>query len=174
MKICLCACVIFTTAVFRCRHSCGTDSLWSVHCTSGTLVACCSARPQPAQSLLSLLGATNVVSLSWSFAEMQVNSSSEPLVYKSQEVFWMKTCACRDGTLKKNNQTRWEWHHNTLTPSLHLVQFCHHLHKIICFVFVSCVHRGVVEGSGEGSAWCVVRLVMCKGNELCCEWVATQ
>ena len=24
----------------------------------------------------------------------------------------------------KTNQTRWEWHHNTFTPSLHLVQFC--------------------------------------------------
>ena len=24
----------------------------------------------------------------------------------------------------KTNQTRWEWHHNTFTPSLHLVPFC--------------------------------------------------
>ena len=27
------------------------------------------------------------------------------------------------------NQTRWEWHHNTFTSFLHLVPFCHHLHK---------------------------------------------
>ena len=24
----------------------------------------------------------------------------------------------------KTNQTRWEWHHNNFTPSLHLVPFC--------------------------------------------------
>ena len=24
----------------------------------------------------------------------------------------------------KTNRTRWEWHHNTFTPSLHLVPFC--------------------------------------------------
>ena len=24
----------------------------------------------------------------------------------------------------KTNQTRWEWHHSTFTPSLHLVPFC--------------------------------------------------
>ena len=26
--------------------------------------------------------------------------------------------------LQRFNQTRWEWHHNTFTPSLHLVPFC--------------------------------------------------
>ena len=31
----------------------------------------------------------------------------------------MKTSTCRDGTLK----TRWEWHHNTFAPSLHLAPF---------------------------------------------------
>ena len=30
---------------------------------------------------------------------------------------------CRDGTLK-TSQTRWERHHNTFTPFLHLVPFC--------------------------------------------------
>ena len=35
----------------------------------------------------------------------------------------MKTCACRDGTLK-TRQTRWERHHNIFIPSLHLVPFC--------------------------------------------------
>ena len=39
------------------------------------------------------------------------------------------------------------------TPSLHLVPFCQ-----LCFVFVSCVHRRVVEGSGMGSAGCGVRV----------------
>ena len=56
----------------------------------------------------------------------------------------------------KTSQTRWERHHNTFTPSLHLVLFCQ-----LCFVFVSCVHRRVVElveGSGEGSAGCVVHV----------------
>ena len=31
----------------------------------------------------------------------------------------MKTNECRNGTLQ-TYQTRWEWHHNTFTPSLHL------------------------------------------------------
>ena len=34
----------------------------------------------------------------------------------------------------KNNQTRWEQHHDTFTPSLHLVPFCQ-----LCFVFVVCI-----------------------------------
>ena len=54
----------------------------------------------------------------------------------------------------KTSQTRCERHHNTFTPSLHLVPFCQ-----LCFVFVSCVHRRVtVEGSGEGSSGCVVHV----------------
>ena len=53
----------------------------------------------------------------------------------------------------KTNPTRWEWHHNNFTPSLHLVPFCQ-----LCFVFVSCVHRRVVEGSGMGSAGCGVHV----------------
>ena len=35
------------------------------------------------------------------------------------------------------NQTRWEWHHTTFTPSLHLVPFCCHLHKYaLCLLVV--------------------------------------
>ena len=49
----------------------------------------------------------------------------------------------------KTSRTRWERHHNTFTPSLHLVPFCQ-----LGFVFVSCVHRRVEEGSGEGIAMC--------------------
>ena len=49
----------------------------------------------------------------------------------------------------KTSRTRWERHHNTFTPSLHLVPFCQ-----LCFVFVSCVHMRVEEGSGEGIAVC--------------------
>ena len=36
----------------------------------------------------------------------------------------------------KTNQTRWEWHHNIFTPSLHLVPFCRHLHKYGSCLFV--------------------------------------
>ena len=65
-----------------------------------------------------------------------------------------KTSACGYGTLK-TNQTRME-----ITPQ--------HLHTIptslaillpltqICFVFVSCMQRRVVEGSGVSSGGCVV------------------
>ena len=72
---------------------------------------------------------------------------------KSQQVFfWMKSSTFRDGTLKKkqNSQTRWEWHYNTFTPSLHLVPFCQ-----LC---VCCVHRRVMDGNGVGSAGCVVHV----------------
>ena len=44
----------------------------------------------------------------------------------------------------KTSQTRWERHHNTFTPSLHLVPFC--------LVLVVCI------GSGLGSAGCVVHV----------------
>ena len=55
-----------------------------------------------------------------------------------KNVFRMKTSACRDGTLKNQpNKMR-------MTPQ--------HIHTVptscqLCFVFVSCVHRRVVEGS---------------------------
>ena len=49
----------------------------------------------------------------------------------------------------KTNQTRWEWHYITFTPSLHLVPFCQ-----LCPVFVICSHRRVVEGSGVGGIAC--------------------
>ena len=67
----------------------------------------------------------------------------------------------------KTNQTRWE----SMTPQ--------HFHTIptscailppltqICYVFVSCVQRRVVEGSGVGSGGCVVHFDV-HGSELCC------
>ena len=61
----------------------------------------------------------------------------------------MKTSACRDGTLK-NQPNKMD---NTFTPSLHLVSF-----RKLWFVFVSYVHRGVVESSGVGSAGCGVHV----------------
>ena len=68
-----------------------------------------------------------------------------------KKVFQRKTSACRDGTLKNQpNKMRTTPQH---TPSLHLVPFCQ-----LCFVLVSCVHRRVVEGSGEGSGGCVVHV----------------
>ena len=60
----------------------------------------------------------------------------------------------------KTSQTRRERHHNTFTPSLHLVPFCQ-----LCFVFVSCVHRRVEKGSGEGIAVCCVHVDV---HGVCC------
>ena len=65
----------------------------------------------------------------------------------------------------KTSQTRRERHHNTFTPSLHLVPFCQ-----LCFVFVSCVHRRVVESSGEGSGGCVMHVEV--HGECVTLWVA--
>ena len=50
----------------------------------------------------------------------------------------------------KTKQTTWD-DPSILSPSLHLVAFCQ-----LCLVFVSCVRRRVVEGSGVGSAGYVV------------------
>ena len=52
----------------------------------------------------------------------------------------------------KTKQTTWD-DPSIFSPSLHLVAFCQ-----LCLVFVSCVHRRVVEGSGVGSAGCVVNV----------------
>ena len=50
----------------------------------------------------------------------------------------------------KTRQTRWEQHHNTFIPSLHLVPFC---------LVLVCVHKRVVEGTGLGSGHeCVVHV----------------
>ena len=51
----------------------------------------------------------------------------------------------------KTNQTRREWHHNTFTPSLHLVPFCHHLHKYALCLLVVCR-----EGLWKAVGWVVV------------------
>jgi len=55
-------------------------------------------------------------------------------------------------------QTRLEWHHNTFTPSLHLMPFCCHLHKYALCLLV--VRRGLwkaasVVGSAGSACWCV-------------------
>ena len=39
-----------------------------------------------------------------------------------------------------------------------------------CFVFVSCVHSRVVEGSWEGIAGCVVHVAV-HGECVCCGWM---
>ena len=51
----------------------------------------------------------------------------------------------------KTNHTRWKWHH--YTPSLHLKPILPTDTNMLC---VSCMQRRVVEGSGKGSAGCVV------------------
>ena len=58
-----------------------------------------------------------------------------------KKVFRTKTGVCRDGTLK-NQPNKIGTTHNTFTSSIHLVPF-----QLVCFVFVSCVHSRVVEGS---------------------------
>ena len=61
----------------------------------------------------------------------------------------MKTSGCRDGTLKNqpNKMGTTPQHIHTIPTS------CAILPTVFC---VSCVHRRVVEGSGEGIAGCVV------------------
>ena len=60
---------------------------------------------------------------------------------------------------------------DTTTLSHHPYILCHLLSLAkICFVFVGCVQRGVVEGSGVGSGGCVV-LFDVHGSELCCWWL---
>ena len=67
----------------------------------------------------------------------------------------------RNGTLI-NQPTRWEWRHNTFTPSLHLVPFANYA--------VCCVHSRVVKGSGVDSGGCLVH-VDTHESELCCGWL---
>ena len=67
--------------------------------------------------------------------------------------------------LSKTNQTRWEWHHNTCTPSLHLVPFCRHLDKCALCLLVVC--RGLCKAVWWEvlGVWC---MLMCTASELCC------
>ena len=77
----------------------------------------------------------------------------------------MKTSACRDGTLKNQPKKMQERHHNTFTPSVHLVPFCQ-----LYFVLVSCVHSRVMEGSWEGIAVWEVHVDV-HGECVCCGWM---
>ena len=67
----------------------------------------------------------------------------------------MKTSGCRDRTLK-NQHTRWDWHHNTFIPSLHLANYA------LC-----CVHNGLWKAEG----W-VVLSACCVDGEWVMLWVA--
>ena len=51
----------------------------------------------------------------------------------------------------KTNQTRWEWHHNTFTPSLHFVKFCCHLHK-----YALCLWAVYIGGLWKAVGWVVL------------------
>ena len=55
----------------------------------------------------------------------------------------------------KTSQTRWEWHHNTFTPSLHLVPFCQ-----VCLAFVVCT----------GGLWKAVEWVVLVCSACWCAW----
>ena len=58
----------------------------------------------------------------------------------------------------RTNWRRYEWHHNTFTPSLHLVVFCQPLHVLITWV-----HRRSVsymENCKVSSAYSVVHVVV--------------
>ena len=81
---------------------------------------------------------------------------------KSQKVFWTKTGACRDGTLKNqpNKMGMTPQHFHTIPTS------CAILPTMLC---VSCVHSRVVEGSGLGSAGCMFSACWCAWR-LSCVW----
>ena len=70
----------------------------------------------------------------------------------------------------KTNQIRWEWQnfHTIPTSCVILLPLTQ-----ICFVFVSCVQRRVVEGSVVGSAcWCTMRVSCVVVVTICnCYWV---
>ena len=74
----------------------------------------------------------------------------------------MKTSACRAGTLKnQRNKMGTPQHIYTIPTSV--VPFCQP-----CFVFVSCMHSRVVEGSWKGIAGCVVHVAV---HGECMLWV---
>ena len=90
---------------------------------------------------------------------------------KSQKVFWTKTGACRDGTLKNqpNKMGTTPQHFHTIPTS------CAILPTMLC---VSCVHSRVVEGSGLGSAGCMFSACWCEWRVSCvlggCNAIATE
>ena len=85
---------------------------------------------------------------------------------QSQKSFWTKTSAL--------SKTRWEWHHNTFTPSLHLVPFCQ-----LCLLFAICAVEWVVlygyvvhvDVLGEVMLWVTTKHSKCSTQKL---WSAEQ
>ena len=93
------------------------------------------------------------------------------ILWSHKKVFWMKTGACRDGILK-NQPNKMEWHHNTFTPSLHLVPFCQ-----LCLVLVVSIGElwkavgWVVLGHIYSACWCAWRVSCVLGG---CNAIATK
>ena len=56
------------------------------------------------------------------------------------------------------------------SPLIELVSNFQVTPTILCFVFVSCVHSRVVEGSWEGIAGCAVHVDV-HGECVCCGWM---
>ena len=73
------------------------------------------------------------------------NTSHKKFTEWKQMHVWMKT--------SKTNLTRWEWHHNTFTPSLQLVPLYRHLHKYALCLLVVCR-----EGLWKAVWWVVLHV----------------
>jgi len=84
-----------------------------------------------------------------------------------KKVFLHEKSACRDGSLKNqpNYMGMTPQHFHTIPTSCTILPPLTQI--ILCYLFVSCVQRKVVEGSGVGSGGCVVHFDV-HGSELCC------
>ena len=71
--------------------------------------------------------------------------------------------ACRDGT-PKTSQTRWEWPHDTFSPSLH--------HFANSTLYLLCAKEECKAVSGVGGAECVVHNYVDMHKEWVVLWVA--
>ena len=104
--------------------------------------------------------------------QLQMSSSCFHMYsHKSQKSFPSWKSACRDGSLKNqpNYMGMTPQHFHTIPTSCTILPPLTQI--ILCYLFVSCVQRKVVEGSGVGSGGCVVHFDV-HGSELCCAWVA--
>ena len=88
-----------------------------------------------------------VLYVCWSGFSTYINSFLYKNLQNSFTVFWTKTSACRDRTLKTNQPNR-----------VGMIPQYFHTILQLCLVFVSYVHRRIVEGIGVGSAGCGVHV----------------
>ena len=94
---------------------------------------------------------------------MHIRNTYVPRIYKDTKKFAERKQAHVGMKPSKTSQTRWERHHNSFTPSLHLVPFCQ---NSVCMCLLVVCRRGL-SCRWKSVVWVCVHIV----SMLFCWWL---